>query len=476
MNAPTLRSAVVGLLLLATSAAFPGRTLGAEPARTAELWLTHPDGTARFEKQRAGLPFRDRTDHAGLPLIDVEESKGYQTMDGFGYTLTGGSAGHLLAMSPPARGALLQELFGTEGTAIGVSYLRVSIGASDLSARVFSYNDLPPGETDPELVRFSLGPDLADVVPVLREILAIQPALKIMGSPWSPPVWMKTNGDSRGGRLKPECFGVYARYLVKYVQAMKAEGITIDAITVQNEPLHPGNNPSLFMPASEQAEFIRNHLGPAFRTAGLRTRIICYDHNADRPDYPLTILNDPEAKAFVDGSAFHLYAGRIEALSAVHEAHPDRNLYFTEQWTGAPGDLRGDLAWHITHIVVGASRNWCRTVLEWNLSSNPKLQPHTDRGGCDRCLGAITLDGDRITRNPAYYVIAHASKFVRPGSVRVASTELASFPNVAFRAPSGRRVLVVLNRERDSREFAIRSQGRVLKTGLPGGAVGTFVW
>lgn len=470
------RIKVIGLLGLSLGWGVPMSMPAAESDAGVAWWLTHPDGTARFERQPVVGEFRAPAAGGDLPVIAVDGSRTYQTMDGFGYTLTGGSAGHLMAMSGPARERLLRELFGTGEGSIGVSYLRVSIGASDLNARVFSYDDLPPGETDPELVRFGLGPDLVDVVPVLRQILAIQPGLGILGSPWSPPVWMKSHGDSRGGSLRPEFRAVYARYLVKYVEAMKAEGIPIAAITVQNEPLHPGNNPSLLMPAEEQAVFIRDFLGPAFRSAGLATRILCYDHNADRPEYALTVLNDPGAKAFVDGSAFHLYAGRIEALAAVHEAHPDRHLYFTEQWIGAPGNLRGDLGWHVSQLIVGASRNWCRTVLEWNLSSNPELQPHTDRGGCDRCLGAVTLDGDRVTRNPAYYIIAHASKFVRPGSVRVDSTMPEGLPNVAFRNPAGRWVLVVMNRDPGVRRFAIRCGGRELEASLPGGAAGTVVW
>ena len=443
-------------------------------ASTPEFWLTHPDGTARFQPRSDALSVASTTRDG--PVIEIDPRTTYQVMDGFGYTLTGGSAQHLLRMSAPARATLLEELFATNGTAIGVSYLRLSIGASDLNARVFSYHDLPPGETDPELTRFSLGPDQAEVIPVLKQILAINPALKLMGSPWSAPVWMKTNGDTRGGSLKPGCYSAYARYFVKYVQGMMAEGITIDAVTVQNEPLHPGNNPSMYMTAEAQAEFIKRHLGPAFKAAGLATKIICYDHNADRPDYPLTILNDPEAKVFVDGSAFHLYAGRIEALSRVHDAHPDKHLYFTEQWIGAPGNLRGDLGWHVTQLIVGATRNWCRTVLEWNLSSDPVLQPHTDRGGCDRCLGAVTLDGDRVTRNPAYYIIAHASKFVRPGSVRIASTLPESLPNVAFRTPDGRIVVVVLNSGSKAQAVGFRLEGRLWSATLPAGAAATCVW
>ena len=287
---------------------------------------------------------------------------------------------------------------------------------------------------------------------------------------------MKTNHDFKGGSLDPKFYDCYANYFVKYVQGMKAEGIPIDAVTVQNEPLHPGNNPSMLMLAPEQAGFIKHFLGPAFHNAGISTRIILYDHNADRPDYPISILNDPEARKFVDGSAFHLYRGRIEALSQVHDAYPEKNLYFTEQWVGAPGNLRTDLDWHVKTLIIGATRNWCRTVLEWNLASNPELTPHTDRGGCTQCLGAITIDGDKVIRNPAYYIIAHASKFVLPGSVRVASNELEPLPNVAFKTPAGKKVLIVVNAGQGSQTFDIRWNGQCCRSTLKEAAVGTYVW
>jgi glucosylceramidase len=438
-----------------------------------DLWLTHPDGSERFEKQKPSLVFV-RADNKN-PTIEIDPSKTYQAIDGFGYTLTGGSARHIARMDGALRVAFLKELFATDGASIGVSYLRVSIGASDLNARVFSYDDLPPGLIDPEMNRFSLAPDRADVIPVLKEVLKIAPDLKIMGSPWSPPAWMKSNNKSIGGSLKPEFYGAYAKYFVKYIQGMKAEGIGIDAVTVQNEPLHPGNNPSLLMQATEQAEFIKKHLGPAFKTAKLDTKIIVYDHNCDRPDYPISILNDAEARKFVDGSAFHLYAGKIGALSTVHDAHPDKNLYFTEQWIGAPGHLRGDLAWHTRELTIGATRNWSRTVLEWNLAADPRHEPHTP-GGCTSCLGALTIDGNKVTRNPAYYVVAHAAKFVRPGSLRIASSEVPALPNVAFKAPDGRKVLIVLNDGGSPRTFNIRDGDKRTTSTLPAGAVGTYVW
>jgi glucosylceramidase len=404
------------------------------------IYLTKPDKTALFEKQETGISVA--TDK-NLPTIEVNTDKTFQEMDGFGYTLTGGSAYHINNMSAAKRHELLTELFAFDNENIGISYLRISLGASDLDAEVFSYNDLPAGETDVNMERFSIEPDRKFLIPVLKEILAINPEIKIMASPWSPPTWMKTNNSSKGGSLKPEYYDAYAKYFVKYVQEMQKEGITIDAITVQNEPLHPGNNPSLLMPAEEQATFIKTSLGPAFETSGIKTKIIIYDHNADRPDYPISILNDPEAAKYIDGSAFHLYGGVIENVSQVHEAHPNKNLYFTEQWIGAPGDFAGDFRWHIKNLVIGASRNWCKTVLEWNLAADPQQKPHTP-GGCDRCLGALTIDGDLVTREPAYYIVAHASKFARPGSVRIESNIPDGLPNVAFKTPEGKVVLSCL--------------------------------
>ncbi|NEU09088.1 glucosylceramidase [Flavihumibacter sp. R14] len=437
------------------------------------FWLTNPDKSVLFQEQKINMAFSDSS-VSGL-VIDVDPSKSFQEMDGFGFTLTGGSAQVINRMEPAKRKELLNELFGTEGANIGISYLRLSIGASDLNDHVFSYNDLPAGETDTSMSKFSLEPDRKDLLPVLKEILAINPDIKILGSPWSPPVWMKTNKNSKGGSLMPQYYDVYAKYFIKYIQSMKAEGIRIDAITIQNEPLHPGNNPSLLMLAPDQATFIKKNLGPAFKAAGIDTKIILYDHNADRPDYPISILNDPEAKKYVDGSAFHLYGGHIDSLSKVHDAHPDKNLYFTEQWIGAPGNFPEDLKWHVKTLIIGAPRNWSRTVLEWNLAADPKQDPHTE-GGCYECLGAITVDGDSFVRNPAYYIVAHASKFVRPGSVRIHSSLPEKLSNVAFQTPDKKTVLIVLNDGPSDQSFSIRYNGKAFTSSLKPGAVGTYVW
>jgi len=286
---------------------------------------------------------------------------------------------------------------------------------------------------------------------------------------------MKTNNSSIGGSLKPEFYDAYALYFVKYIQAMQNAGITIDAITVQNEPLHPGNNPSLLMLAAEQAAFIKQSLGPAFRENGISTKIVIYDHNPDRIDYPLEVLADEEARQYIDGTAFHLYGGKVSDISKVHEAYPDKNLYFTEQWVGHPQDFGGDMAWHVREVIVGATRNWCRNVLQWNLAADPRQKPHTP-GGCTRCLGALTIDGNQVHRNVAYYIIAHASKFVHPGSVRIQSTEISGIPNVAFKTPDNKTVLIVLNDTRLIQEIAIKSGNKFAIAQLTPGSVATYIF
>lgn len=443
------------------------------PVNEMDMWMTKADQSVLLQKQAGVLSFTTTTN--SFPTISVDSSVNYQTMDGFGYTLTGSSAYLINRMGATQKAALLNELFGTGGNAIGISYIRVSIGASDLSPAVFSYNDMPPGQTDPTLSNFSLSEDLNDLVPVLQQVLTINPNIKIMGSPWSPPVWMKDNGSSIGGHLLPQYYSVYAQYFVKYIQAMQARGIAIHSVTVQNEPEHGGNNPSMLMTASQQGDFVKNHLGPAFQAAGIGTKIIVWDHNCDNPNYPISILNDPATKAFVDGSAFHLYAGSISALSTVFTAHPDKNLYFTEQWTGANGSFDGDLSWHMKNVVIGASRNRARVVLEWNLANDPAYGPHTP-GGCTECKGAVTISGSSFSRNVSYYIIAHASKFVPAGSVRIQSDEVTNLPNVAFLTPSGKKVLIVLNESAASQGFNIRYKGKWVFTSLTPGAVATFIW
>ena len=442
-----------------------------------DYWLTKGDETVLMQKQNVVLGF-GTLDNSN-PIITVDSTQKFQSVDGFGFTLTGGSAEVINGLGATVRNNLLQELFSQVNNGISISYLRISIGASDLSSSVYSYNDLPAGQTDPGLTQFSLEKEKAGgtgLIPLLKEILAINPNIKILGSPWSAPVWMKDNGSSVGGSLKPEYYEAYAQYFVKYIQAMKAEGINIDAITPQNEPLHGGNNPSMMMTAEQQRDFIKNNLGPAFQTAGLATKIIIWDHNCDNPGYPITILDDPAAKAFVDGSAFHLYNGDISALSTVYAKHPDRNLYFTEQYTPSNGSFEGDLKWHTKNVIIGSMRNWSRVALEWNLANDGAFGPHTP-GGCTVCKGGITVIGSStVQRNVGYYIVGHASKFVPPGSVRINSSIVGGLVTAAFERPDKKKVLIVLNDNGSAQTFNLKFKDKWVSPTIPGNSVATFVW
>lgn len=439
-----------------------------------DFWLTKADESVKLQKQTNVLAFSTTANQ--FTNIEVDENTSFQTIDGFGYTLTGGSAEVINSLNASKKAELLKELFDANGNGIAVSYLRISIGASDLNAVPFTYDDMPAGQTDASLSHFSLAPDMTNLIPLLKEVLAINPKIKILATPWSAPVWMKDNNSFVGGSLQLQYYPVYAQYFVKYIQAMKTQGITIDAITPQNEPLHGGNDPSMVMQAAQQADFIKNHLGPAFQAANISTKIIIYDHNCDKPDYPLTVLNDAGARSFINGSAFHLYAGDISALSGVHSAYPDKALYFTEQYTASNGSFGGDLKWHLKNVIIGSMRNWSRNALEWNLANNAAFGPHTP-GGCTTCKGAITIEtSSSFTRNVAYYIIAHASQFVPPGSVRIASSTAGNLNNVAFKTPDGKKVLIVENDGSGAATFNIKYNGKTVTTSLDGGAVATYIW
>lgn len=438
------------------------------------IWLTSADGTKKLSHLSHPPEFADSAKQ--YPVIDLDDSRRYQSVAGFGYTLTGGSARLIMGLSEHQRKELLQELFGREENSISISYLRLSIGASDLNDAVFTYNDLPEGDTDTSLKRFDLGPDRKFLLPLLKEILAVRPDIKFIATPWTAPSWMKDNGNSVGGSLIKAYYGVYANYFLRYIDVMKEEGITIDAITPQNEPLHPGNNPSMYMSAEDQKEFIRDHLGPAFERAGIMTKIFIYDHNCDRPDYPISILSDSIAAGFVAGSAFHLYSGDISALSAVHNKFPDKEIYFTEQYTGADGSFAGDLHWHIRHVVIGSLRNWSRTVFEWNLAADTHFGPHTP-GGCTTCKGALTIDGDSVlSRNVSYYILGHISKFLPPGSVRIESNSQSPLLHIAFKRPDGTNFLLVLNDGSERQGFSLEKNGKFFSMTLNAGDLASLIW
>lgn len=466
-----------------------------------KAWISSADRTQLLKPSEDSLFFNYKA-KPGSSTIVLDDQQQFQTMDGFGFAITGGSAELLMKMNVTSRKQLLKALFERGPNGAGINYLRLSIGASDLNSFVFSYNDLPDGQTDMELKKFSLSQDLKDVVPVMKEILAINPAIKIMGSPWSAPAWMKTNNNIRGGALKKECYDVYARYLVKYIEEMKKHGIPMDALTVQNEPLNSRNTPSMQWLREEQGEFIKDHLGPAFRKRSITTKIVLFDHNCDRIDYPLALLSDPEIAQYVDGSGFHHYGGDLSAMTNMHLARPDKNVYFTEQMIIERSyEQQLNISGAVKRMIIGTARNWSRNSILWNLAADPNNDPHTDNGGCSMCQGALTLDGDKVTKNLAYYTVAHASKFVPSGSVRIASTNTGDkvvvltqdeerayinrvatidqssvLPNVAFKTPDNKIILVVVNDSYGTGGFSVQFRGKILNSKLAPGSVGTYVW
>jgi glucosylceramidase len=467
---------LTGGLLATVLVATAQRSVFAASSRDVTIWLTTPDKTNLLAEQSQRLHFVHTS--AGAKAIVIDDGTKFQTMDGFGHALTGGTAQLMMKMSPAARTALLKELFGDGPGEIATSYIRVSVGASDMNDHVYTYDDMPAGQTDADLKNFSLAPDNADVIPVLKEVLAISPKIKILASPWTAPAWMKDNDDVKGGSLKKENYGAYATYWVKYLQGMKAEGIPIDALTPQNEPENPKNTPSMVMTSEEEADFIGNYLGPAMAKAGVTTKIISFDHNCDHPNYPVDLLKNDAANKYTDGSGFHLYRGEITAMTTAHDAFPQKNLYFTEQMVvSRKGDSDFAIAKPVAHLIIGAPENWSRNVLLWNLAADPQNGPHTNNGGCPVCSGAITLDGDTVVRNLAYYTAAHASKFVPAGSVRIASNGPPdALPHVAFLTQQKRHVLIVSNTTEQESTFSIRFKGKDATASLPAGAVATYVW
>lgn len=456
---------------------------GTEPPRASgpatQVWVTTADRSRLLAPDAQAPAFGN-----GGPLaanIDVDASTRYQTMAGFGAAITDASAWLIVnRMSPAQRSALLQELFGRGEGGVGFDFTRLTIGASDFSRSHYSLDDQPKGGADLALAHFSLGPQRADVLPVVQQALAINPRLQVMASPWSAPGWMKTTDSLIKGQLRPDRYDAYARYLVRYLDEMAGQGVPIFALTVQNEPnFEPGDYPGMKFTPAQRAEFLGQHLGPLLARRGLKTQVIDWDHNWDLPDNPLAVLADPVARPYVAGVGWHCYAGNVSAQGPVHDAYPDKDAWFTE-CSGGRWEPRWEVALPLTvkNIVIGATRGWARGALMWNLALDENDGPHL--GGCTDCRGVVTIDSKTgaVTRNLDYYALAHASRFVRQGAQRVASTgSTAGLDHVAFRnADDGSLVLVLSNSAASEQRFSVRQGGQVLQYSLPASSVATMVW
>jgi len=443
-------------------------------------WLTASDQSRLLEPQTP-IAFSADTATNGK-VIYVNENHHFQQMDGFGASMTDSSAWLIYTqLNEDQRQDVMNALFSpTKG--IGVSITRIPMGASDfVNGDAYTYDDMPPGQTDPQLVNFSIDHDRAYIIPSLQDALKINPDLKIMASPWSPPAWMKTSDELGHGSLLPEYYEAYANYFVKFIQAYEAENVPVYAITLQNEPHHePYSYPGMRMEPEEAVSFVKQFLGPAFEAAGIKSKILIWDHNWDEFDYPIAVLDDADVKAVVDGVAFHCYGGTVIAQEIVHDAHPNVDIYFTECSGGAwiPSFAEG-IKRDMKDLVMGSTRNWAKTIIKWNLALDTSYGPHN--GGCGNCFGFVTIDPETesgFTTNWDYYSIGHLSKFVLPGAYRIASTsfQYEGLESVAFQNPDGSKAMVVSNTSSTEKQFTVRwgSQGFVYS--LPSGTVATFTW
>lgn len=416
------------------------------------------------------------------PVITVNENTQYQSIDGFGASLTDSSAWVIWNdLSPSQRTSLMQQLFSpTSG--IGLSFLRQPMGASDFAVNGnYSYDDVPAGQTDPQIHNFSIAHDQSYIIPLLQEALSLNPSAKVVALPWSPPAWMKNTGTMNGGSMNMAYFPTLAQYFVRFVQAYQQAGVPIYAISVQNEPLNSITSyPSEYLAARDEANFIANYLGPAMNAAGLgAVKILAYDHNWDNTDYPESVLASAAAP-YVAGSAFHCYKGDVSGQSVVEGAFPNKGIWFTECSGTAGSKFAGDLVWNAHTLLIGATRNWARSVSLWNLALDQNSGPQN--GGCSKCRGVVTIDTTTspatITKNVEFYVLAHLSKFVVPGAHRIDSNtpDSGGIEDVAFQNPDGSIVLLVLNNNRSSQGFAVNWKGAYFNYTLPGQSVATFVW
>jgi len=441
-----------------------------------EVWVTTGD-KSRLLAHESGLSFATRATLANR--IDVAADERFQSIVGFGAAVTDASAWLIQTrLNETQRAALLKELFGRDG-GLGLSFTRISIGASDFSRSHYSLDDTPDGKPDPELSHFSIEPNRAELLPVLRAARAINPQLRIVASPWSPPGWMKTSGSLVHGRLLREAQPWLAAYLVRFSDAFAAEGVPLFALTLQNEPDYDTPDyPGMRLEAPERARIIGQFLGPMLAKRKGAPLILDWDHNWDKPESPLAVLADRQAAQFVDGVAWHCYGGDVSAQTPVHAAHPDKNAYLTEcsggEWDNGWAD---SLRWFTRELIIGSTRGWSRGIVLWNLALDENHGPHA--GGCGNCRGVVTIDSrtGAITRNLEYYVLGHASRFVVPGAHRIGSTTgIQGLATVAFQNPDGSMALIVLNDAKAQRKFSVRSAGRSFDFTLPAGAVATFAW
>jgi glucosylceramidase len=451
---------------------------GGSKSLAVDIWVTTGD-KSRLLQQQSDAIFQAGAGSGGT-AVNIDGATTYQTVVGFGGAMTDSSAWLMQNdMSATQRDKLMRQLFSPQ-SGIGLNYLRVPIGASDFTATggFYTYDDNPPGGTDPTQNSFSVAHDDAYIIPRLQQAMALNPALKLMASPWSAPAWMKTNHLLTGGSLATQWEGAYADYLAKFVQAYSAKGLPIDTLSLQNEPLNSQPSyPTMTMTATQQVDLIKNYVGPTFAAQGINTKILAYDHNWDNTAFPEQVLADPDASKYVAGTAFHAYAGNVSAQTTVHNAYPDKDIYFTEITGGswAP-NFSDNLVWNFQNIIIGNMQNWGKNALFWNLALDPNGDPHL--GGCSGCRGIVSVDTTTgaVTFGEEFYTLGQVTRGVQPGAVRIGSTSSASLNTVAFRNPDGSRALIALNPNATATTARVTENGQHFNYPIPGNSVATFLW
>ena len=465
-----IAAALFGLLLTAGCA-----TIAPPAHRPAEMWLTTADQVQKLAPQPIVAPAGPAT---GDETVTIDPARRFQRMEGFGAAMTDASAELFSRLPDDKREALMAELFGRANNGLGLSFTRLTVGASDFSRTHYSYDDAPGNAPDPELRYFSIEPARQYVLPRVREALAINPELKVMISPWSAPAWMKTTRSLIQGQLLPQYYPAFANYLARTVEAFGAEGVPVSMLTIQNEPdFEPDSYPGMRVNSPDRAKIIGGYVGPTLRARGLKTQILDYDHNWDNPEMPWTVLSDPVARRYVAGVAWHCYEGDVPAQSQVHDAFPDKDTWFTE-CSGGEWQPKFDetLGWMTDKLIIGGANNWSRGELLWNLALDPAHGPH--KGGCADCRGVVTIDPatGAITRNVEYYVLGHASRFVLPGAYRVATAKRDSGIEAgAFVNRDGSRVAII-HRNSGGGPVTLALDGNRYVVPLAVGSVATLRW
>ena len=444
----------------------------------AQAWVTTAD-RGRLLSKEPDIPFYVGYDTSST-VLTVDPRTGYQTMIGFGAAMTDASSFLIeTKLTAAQRDSLMEDLFARP-SGLGLSFVRVPMGASDFSMSQYSYDDLEQGETDSTLSHFSIAPDSAYKIPALQQALAINPSLTLLASPWSPPGWMKTTKSMVWGALQPQFYESFAEYFARFLDAYNDAGIPIAAITIQNEPhFITSDYPGMYIGDSVRAVLIGQYVGPLLAVRAPNVKILDWDQNWDEPSAPLDVLADARASKYISGVAWHCYAGDPSAQITVHDRYPEKETWLTECSGGYwSADWVANLNWFVGKLIIASTRNWARGVLFWNLALDENDGPHT--GGCTDCRGVVTINSatGTITRNVEYFALGHASKFVRPDARRIASsTDVNGLQSVAFQNPGdGSQVLVVLNTRSSSRSFAVHENTTWFRYKLPPNSVVTFAW